>query len=159
CPRERRGWEWHYLDRLCHGELLTLPPEGYPGHDGWVTAVAFSPDGRHLISAGGNPYWCQQRLRHGSGGLIRWDAATGRRALALGGQEALMQGVAVSGDGRWVVGAAADHVVKVWPAAGGEEKQILRAPGHRLDSLAFSPDGRLVATLAPREKTLRVWDV
>ena len=24
CPTDRRGWEWHYLKRLCHTDLLTL---------------------------------------------------------------------------------------------------------------------------------------
>ncbi|HQU44541.1 MAG TPA: hypothetical protein PK867_17095 [Pirellulales bacterium] len=28
CPAELRGWEWRYLDRLHHGDLLTLPGNG-----------------------------------------------------------------------------------------------------------------------------------
>src|SRR5262249_58982156 len=35
-----RGWEWHYLKRLCRPELLALPASGH--------ATAFSPDGRPL---------------------------------------------------------------------------------------------------------------
>ena len=35
CPAERRGWEWHYLTRLCHADLRTLR-----GHADWITAVA-----------------------------------------------------------------------------------------------------------------------
>jgi predicted Ser/Thr protein kinase len=34
-----RGFEWHYFDRLCRSELLTIP----------VGAHAFSPDGRHIV--------------------------------------------------------------------------------------------------------------
>jgi len=37
-----RNFEWFYLDRLCHSELLTLK-----GH----SSVAFSPDGKRLASA------------------------------------------------------------------------------------------------------------
>src|SRR5262249_8856254 len=44
-----RGWEWYYWDRMCQGELHTLK-----GHQGRVTAVAFSPDGSRLASAGGS---------------------------------------------------------------------------------------------------------
>src|SRR5262249_56223204 len=44
-PAERRGWEWHYLHRLCHGERLTLSDTPGP-----VYAVAFSPDGKRLAS-------------------------------------------------------------------------------------------------------------
>jgi serine/threonine protein kinase len=43
------GWEWYYWDRMCQGELHTLK-----GHQGRVTAVAFSPDGSRLASAGGS---------------------------------------------------------------------------------------------------------
>src|SRR5262249_3669363 len=45
-PPEQRRWEWHYLKRLCHADLLTLT-----GHGGWVYSVAFSPDGKWLASA------------------------------------------------------------------------------------------------------------
>src|SRR5262249_3105208 len=43
-----RGFEWHYLHRLCRADLLTLQ-----GHFGAVPAdrsVAFSPDGKRLAS-------------------------------------------------------------------------------------------------------------
>jgi hypothetical protein len=38
CPPEKRAWEWHYVQRLCHADLLTR--RGYGGG-----GVAFSPDG------------------------------------------------------------------------------------------------------------------
>src|SRR5205085_3919675 len=45
--QDLRGWEWYYLESLRHKDLLTLR-----GHEGHVKAVAFSPDGRHIASAG-----------------------------------------------------------------------------------------------------------
>ena len=42
-----RGFEWYYLDRLCHSDLLTLR------HTPALHSVAFSPDGKRLASAGG----------------------------------------------------------------------------------------------------------
>ena len=41
-----RNFEWFYLDRLCHSELLTLR-----GHTNWIWSVAFSSDGKRLVSA------------------------------------------------------------------------------------------------------------
>ena len=41
-----RGFEWYYLSRLRHGELLSLR-----GHTGWVNNVAYSPDGKRLATA------------------------------------------------------------------------------------------------------------
>src|SRR5205807_5704149 len=48
-PADLRGWEWYYLRGLCQGRFAL------PGHAGRATAVAFSPDGKRLASAGGEP--------------------------------------------------------------------------------------------------------
>ena len=41
-----RGWEWRYVNRLCHLDLLTLK-----GHDGGVNSAGFSPDGTRIVTA------------------------------------------------------------------------------------------------------------
>src|SRR5262249_30326595 len=46
-----RGFEWHYFDRLCHSDLLTLK-----GHTKGVQSVAYSPDGKFLASAASGGY-------------------------------------------------------------------------------------------------------
>ena len=43
--RNLRGFEWHYLFRLCHPDALNLV-----GHTPPVTSVAFSPDGGRLVT-------------------------------------------------------------------------------------------------------------
>src|SRR5262249_50915581 len=68
CPKEMRQWEWRYLKRLCHQDLLTLR-----GHEEGVSGVAFSPDGTRLASA--DLY----------GAVKMWDAATGKELLSLPG--------------------------------------------------------------------------
>ncbi len=40
-----RGWEWHYVYRLCHSELLTLK-----GHTGGVHSASFSADGLRVVT-------------------------------------------------------------------------------------------------------------
>ena len=42
-----RGFEWHYLRRLQHRELFTLK-----AHTGYATTVAWTPDGKRLVSFG-----------------------------------------------------------------------------------------------------------
>src|SRR5262249_61834643 len=51
CPIERRGWEWHYVNRLCHSERLSLEATA-----GCVYAIAFSPDGRRIATGSGGPF-------------------------------------------------------------------------------------------------------
>src|SRR5262249_3020477 len=66
CPPHRRSWEWHYLRRLCHPEVLTCAlEESVP-----VTGLAFSPDGKWLALSG-------------SGTVMVRDAAHGRQRYIL----------------------------------------------------------------------------
>ena len=46
CGADLRGWEWHYLKRLCRSELYT-----FRGHSGPVYAAAFGPNDRWVTSA------------------------------------------------------------------------------------------------------------
>src|SRR5262249_2168484 len=124
-----RGFEWHYLWRLGHPEVQTLQ-----GHTGWVVAVAFSPDGRRLATAGGDPP-----------GRI-WEAAGGKQLLALKGHADPVWGVAFSPDGRRVASASLDWTVRVWGATGGEELLTLQGHTGPVWGVAFSPDGLRLAS-------------
>src|SRR5262249_11743777 len=61
-----RHFEWYYLDRLCHAELLTLKGAG--------RGVAYSPDGKRLASS--------SEVQPGRPGEVKvWDAQTGQELL------------------------------------------------------------------------------
>jgi hypothetical protein len=71
CNPGLRGWEWHYLKRLCHADLRTLPAAKVP-----ILGVAFSRDGKLLASAAGrfgSPVATRARSRSG-----KWRRANGR---------------------------------------------------------------------------------
>jgi WD40 repeat protein len=68
-------------------------------------ALAFSPDGRLLVTA------------HG-GGLELRDAEDGRWLAAYRWHGDRIQAVAFSPDGQWIATASDDHFVKLWPVAG-----------------------------------------
>ncbi len=143
-----RGFEWHYLYRLCHADLLTIKG-GSP---------AFSPDGKRLACFDGNIV----KIR---------DAQTGQELLACGSHTEGVESLTFSPDGKRIASwggiywdstknAYAEKPrgeLKIWDAQTGQE--LLDSKGHAdwIMSAAFRPDGQRIAT-ASLDNTVKVWD-
>jgi WD40 repeat protein/serine/threonine protein kinase/Tfp pilus assembly protein PilF len=144
CPPERRGWEWHYLYRLCHSDRQTLQ-----GHEDALLAVAFSPDGTKL--AAGSGYWGVDR----PGEVIVWEAATGREWHTFKGHTLAVNSVAFSPDRPLLASAGMDHTVRIWDLAARKPAAVCRGHTGLLRSIAFGPGGRVAS--GSSDGTVRVW--
>lgn len=134
---DTRQWELQIYDGSDVGE--------YP-----LKAVAFSPDGRLLCSAGAGS---GPRLRcTESGETVRCLShdRNGRAAQRV-------FAVAFSGDGTLVADAAFDGCVRVWDPGSGTQVQLIAGHAGPVQALAFAPVGSLLAS-GSTDGTVRLWD-
>jgi len=115
------------------------------GHTDWVRSVAFSNDGRQIVSGSDDK------------SVRVWDASTGEVLNVLEGHTAWVNSVAFSYDGRRIVSGSGDISVRVWDASTGEVLNVLEGHTAWVNSVAFSYDGRIIVS-GSHDKSVRVWD-
>ena len=100
-----------------------------------VMSLAFSPDGRRLLSGVGRaPY-----LAH------VWDAASGSEVASYGGHDNIVLATALAGNGLAATAGGNDNEIHLWDAESGKLTRALVGVGRAIWSVGFSPDGRSIA--------------
>jgi WD40 repeat protein len=118
------------------------------GHTGEVTSVAFSPDGKRVVTGS---FDHTARV---------WDLSDATRAATvLAGGGGRVWSVAFSRDGKRVATGSDDGMARVWDLSEPTRPPtLLKGHGGIVNSVAFSPDGDRVATGSGDPTTL-VWDL
>jgi len=152
--------------------IIVLPPAGY-GVARWLAGVkrdvdraftepaweflgperiawnlAFSPDGRQVLSGG-------------NGGATRlWDVETGQCLRTMPGPGKFVGPVAFGPDGRRIFSWNPDETIQIWDAETGKCLRTVELEGSpvRFRTKAFSPDRRLLLTGSEAGK-LRLWEL
>ena len=145
---DRRYWvdQPLLLRDLSSGDSFGLPLV-VPHDFFYVSAFAFSPDGRRLAVAGSDESTDQS--------ISVFDLATRKAVSHFGDAGELTQGLVFSPDGRTLAAAGAEGVT-LWDAVTGA------ALGPALDAdvtaVAFSPDGKLLAA-GHADGSIQLWSV
>jgi WD40 repeat protein len=134
------------------------------GHQGWITAMSFSPQGKLLATAS------HDHTVH------LWSPVYGTSKAVLRGHENQVTCVAFSPDGELlasggggplppidparirVVSQMEPGEVRLWDPVQGKARGILKGHKAWVKCLAFSPDGKLLAS-ASAGGTLKLWEV
>lgn len=116
------------------------------GHTAGITSVAFSPNGSLLASSGVD-------------GTIRlWDINKDEALLNIKADIFPITSISVNPSGQ-IIASASSYQIKLWNINTGKEIRSLKEnPSVIINSIAFSPDGKILAA-GKSDKSIKLWDI
>ena len=160
----------------------------WKGHDGWVTALGWTPTEQKILSGGmdGKLILWNAAIR---ASINEWDAGMGAiNAIALSpdgqfaaaagadgtialldlrvgqitrhleGHKAAVLDIAISPDGQQVLSGSVDKTLILWNLSTGEPIRSFKGHVSDVNGVAFLPDGQRILS-ASSDFSLRVWDI
>ncbi|KAG1882626.1 quinon protein alcohol dehydrogenase-like superfamily [Suillus subluteus] len=124
------------------GELVVA----LKGHTGSVMCLAWTPDGKTLISGSADH------------SIRTWNTSNWKQIAVLDGHTAHVFGIAISPNGRILASASADKTARLWDL---DNNKSISSPLKHEETVAvvsFSTDGKLLATACDNNNAY-AWDV
>jgi WD40 repeat protein len=133
-----------------HVNLFEVPPGRgtalSPPHDAYVECLAFSPDGRFLLSGSND-----RRAR-------LWEVASQKPLGSAWVHESAVTQVVFSSDARLAITEDANHNRRLWDVARGQPRDSLLPLQAWTGKIAFSPDDRLAVAVYLEKGLAQLWD-
>ena len=156
-PEQRRGGRSFFpafavrlWDTATGKELYDLV-----GHRNYVEAMAFSADGKYLVTGSDSlAEFAQKQLKLPPDQVFVWDMETGKAVaqLPIGGTAA-----AFSADGKTLSVATESGAIQLWDTATWKAKGEFRGHRDRVTALASAAEGRLFSGSV--DTTVLAWDI
>jgi WD40 repeat protein len=139
-----------YRALVATGETTAPKYQEFTGHLAAVRSVAFSRDGKLLVSGG-----------HDNTVRI-WNPESGDLVKTLRGHDSWVRACTFLPDGQSVLSAGHDNHARLWDIEGYAESRVLQGKwlrGHddAIMAVAFSPTGDQIVT-ASRDRTAKAWN-
>lgn len=112
---------------------------------GKVLAVAYSPDGQYLASAGRST-------------AVLFNAASADKVRSLTGHRAFINAIAFTHDSQFLVTAGRDKKCILWRLSTGQQVRTLTGHDDWINAVAISPDNQWLLT-GSSDKTIWLWDL
>ena len=130
--------------RLMIWNFKTGAIQSMKAHETWTFSIAFSADGQHLLTGGGDTL------------LKFWDVGNLEPLRVLEGHHDDVHGVALSRDGKSAFSAGDDRQLIRWNLGTGKPDWIFVAHDEQITSLDLNPDDTVIIT-ASRDDTVRLF--
>ena len=121
--------------------------------DGWQVYLAYSPDGKYIISS------------RGGKNIQMWDVEKGECVKTLEASAGSVSCLAYSPDGKYIVSGSnqpysetPDNNVRIWDAETGKCIKTLEGHTKGVRSVAFSPDGKHIVS-GSNDNTIKIWEI
>lgn len=127
-------------------DVATGTSEGVGPPGSPATHLAFTPDGRSLLSKGISGY------------IRAWDLQTRGERTSMTGAASYLASLVISLDGKVVASSDTERLLRLWSVASGDALDGLKGHRKAILGIAFHPSGRFVAT-GDAGGTIYLWDL